>query len=281
VRIVQISDTHLSNLGGITNENFDRLVGYINDVLRPDLIVNSGDVAILYPDSAEDRELARDAHRAFEAPVRVLPGNHDLGEAGEHPWMGLSVTSERVAAFRDAFGSDRFCEMENADWAIIGMNSEILSSGLPEEAEQWEWLEACASEAKGRNVVIFLHKPLWSPAPEFTEHQLAVLPGDRERLLGLFSHSSIRAVGSGHLHRYSRVQQGEILTVGAPSTAFIVKSSAWNFGLNQLGVVEYRIEGPEVDAYFRTVPTLVEEEPFSMPAFEQTMKIIEADTARV
>ena len=41
MRIVQISDTHLTNFGGTTNENFGRIVGYVNDVLRPDLIVNS------------------------------------------------------------------------------------------------------------------------------------------------------------------------------------------------------------------------------------------------
>ena len=43
------------------------------------------------------------------------------------------------------------------------------------------------------------------------------------------------------------------------------------FGLNQIGVVEYRIEGDEVEAYFRSIPTVVEDEPFNMPAFMATM----------
>jgi hypothetical protein len=55
-----------------------------------------------------------------------------------------------------------------------------------------------------------------------------------------------------------------------------VKSSAISFGLNQLGVVEYRIEGDEIEAYFRSIPTLAEEEPFAAPAFTQTMAEIEA-----
>jgi hypothetical protein len=149
VRIVQISDTHLSHFGGVTNENFARLVDFVNDSLRPDLVVNSGDVGILYPDSAEDRELAVKAHAAFEAEVRVLPGNHDVGEAGEHAWMGLKVTSERVANFREAFSGDRFLEIVGSDWAVVGMNSEICSSGLPEEHGSGSGWSARPSSARG------------------------------------------------------------------------------------------------------------------------------------
>ena len=93
MRIVQISDTHISHLGGVTTDNFSRLVEFVNDELHPDLIVNSGDVSILTPDSEADREAAYKLHQCFNAPVAVLPGNHDLGEPGDHPWMGLSVTS--------------------------------------------------------------------------------------------------------------------------------------------------------------------------------------------
>jgi hypothetical protein len=47
-------------------------------------------------------------------------------------------------------------------------------------------------------------------------------------------------------------------------------------GLNQLGVVEYRIDGDEVEVYFRSIPTLLEEEPWEMAEFTETMAAIEA-----
>jgi 3',5'-cyclic AMP phosphodiesterase CpdA len=284
MRIVQISDTHISHLGGVTTENFTRLVEFVNDDLRPDLIVNSGDVSILTPDSEADRESAYKLHRAFHAPVHVLPGNHDLGEAGDHAWMGISVTSERVANFLTTFGSDRFVKLIDDNWAIVGINSEILSSGLPEEAEQWGWLNDVGAIVSGRSVLLFLHKPLWSPLPEFTAHALAIETSDRDRILALFSSATLKAVGSGHLHRYRSAFEGSVLTVWAPSSAFIVKGRPKEdgplgfsqLGLNQLGVVEYRIEDNEIEAYFRSVPTLREEEPWEMVEFTETMAAIEA-----
>jgi len=284
MRIVQISDTHISHLGGVTTDNFSRLVEFVNDELHPDLIVNSGDVSILTPDSEADREAAYKLHQCFNAPVAVLPGNHDLGEPGDHPWMGLSVTSERLANFVATFGSDHFVQLVDERWAIVGMNSEILSSGLPEEDAQWAWLEIVAAEVAGRSVLLFLHKPLWSPLPNFTEHALAVDPADRDRLLALFSDTRVRVVGSGHLHCYRAKFQGATLAIWAPSSAFIIKGMPQEteeitfnqLGLNQLGVVEYRIDGDEVEAYFRSVPTLREEEPWEMTEFTETMAAIEA-----
>lgn len=74
---------------------------------------------------SEDRSCARLAHEAFRAPLRFLSGNHDVGEPGEGPWMGLVVASERVRAHRDAFGPDRFLELADS-WAVVGLNSELL-----------------------------------------------------------------------------------------------------------------------------------------------------------
>jgi len=279
MRIVQISDTHISALGGVTTANFAILADFVNSALRPDLVVNTGDVSILSPDIPEDREVAQELHKQFDAPVRVLPGNHDLGEAGENPWQGIAVTSERVKGFKASFGSDRFVELCEDGWAIVGMNSEILSSGLPEEHEQWGWLDDVAEQVQGRSVVLFLHKPLWSPVPGYTEHALAIEEADRERLLALFSKARLRAVGSGHLHCFKSSWEGDVRTVWAPSSAFVMRSKDFNFGLNQLGVVEYQIDGDELEVYFRSVPTLTENEPFDMAEFAQTMKIIEAAAA--
>ena len=99
MRIVQLSDTHVSHLGGVPAENLSLLADHINHDIRPDLVIHTGDVVIADPDSAADRDAAKALLARIDAPLLVLPGNHDVGESADDPWMGLAVTSERIAAF--------------------------------------------------------------------------------------------------------------------------------------------------------------------------------------
>ena len=80
MRIVQISDTHLSTSAARQRRTSAgrRLV---NAELRPDLIVNTGDSGRAFPDQPTTAG-AREVHTAFDAPVVYLPGNHDVGEPG-------------------------------------------------------------------------------------------------------------------------------------------------------------------------------------------------------
>jgi predicted MPP superfamily phosphohydrolase len=52
MRVVQISDTHISHLGGVPTRNMELVVEYLNNHLRPDLVVNTGDIVILDAGSA-------------------------------------------------------------------------------------------------------------------------------------------------------------------------------------------------------------------------------------
>jgi 3',5'-cyclic AMP phosphodiesterase CpdA len=85
---MQLSDTHISHLDGKPSENMSLLVEYVNNELRPDLVIHTGDVVILNPDSLGDRLTAWRLHQKIDAPLLVLPGNHDVGESGDDPWMG-------------------------------------------------------------------------------------------------------------------------------------------------------------------------------------------------
>jgi 3',5'-cyclic AMP phosphodiesterase CpdA len=281
LRIVQLSDTHISHLGGISVKNFWLLIDYINDELHPDLVINTGDVVILNPDSVEDREAAWRLHQRVDAPLRVLPGNHDVGDTGENPWMGLSVTSDRIAGFREAWGADRFVELglaadDASDWAFVGINSQAMSSGLPEEAEHWEWLENVATSVQGKSVMLFLHKPLWFPAG--AEPGITIAECDRERIISTFAGTRLRIVSNGHVHRYRQGFEGDLLSVWAPSLTFASPPDP-KFGLeaSQSGVVEYRIEGDTLTAQYRSVPALRgAEDILGMPEFATTLAQLEA-----
>ena len=275
MRIVQISDTHLSHLGGPTNDNLELLIPFINDELAPDLVVHSGDVLIADPDLAADRDIARELLGRIRAPLRVVPGNHDVGEPGAQPWGGLSATSARVAAFTGAFGPDHWLELVG-DYAVIGFNSEILSTGLPEEQAQWDWLDTIGEQVGSRPVLIFGHKPLWPSVPAPDENAVCIPGRERYRLLAALAGLDVRVFGHGHLHHFAIGRYGDALSVTAPSTGFTHRERARRPGpgLYQSGVAEYRDEGGAIEVYFRAVPGLTESNPMTLEQFRVTAQDI-------
>ena len=152
MRIIQLSDTHISHRGGVPAGNMSLLADHLNHDIRPDLVIHTGDVVIADPDSARDRDAARRLLARIEAPLLVLPGNHDVGESADAPWKDIPVTGQRIAAFSSAWGDDRFflpgdAAGRCAEWVFIGLNSERFGSGLPQEHEQWDWLAEAAARA--------------------------------------------------------------------------------------------------------------------------------------
>ncbi|MFB9784822.1 metallophosphoesterase family protein [Rhodococcus baikonurensis] len=255
MKIVQISDTHLTAAGGPTEDAFRLLSRHLNDEVRPDLVVHSGDIQVLDPDDAADRAHSRELLELIDAPLLVIPGNHDVGMPGMNAWAGISVTDQRVGAHVAAFGPDHW--RHDADEAVLlGINSELLGSGLQLEADQWRWLEQTFGDLpEGRPVLLFLHKPLWSVTDEPVDHQVDVEPVARDRLLGLVDGVDLRAVGCGHLHRYRQVQRGRTIEVWAPATAFLASvDGELPDSRQELGYVEYTVAGDAVSAKFRLVP---------------------------
>ncbi len=275
MRIAQLSDTHLSHRGGATNDNAAKLVELINS-LEPSFVVHSGDVSILDPDNADDRAAAKQLLDGIQAPHRVLPGNHDVGEPGPHPWAGLATTSERVSAFTAVFGEDHWLEVVG-DWAFLGLNSEVIGKGLPEEEAQWAWLETVPALIGDRPVIGFSHKPLQAPF-EMGDQQLAFFPADRERLLATLAGVNLTAWGSGHLHYYGLAQQeraaGEkLVAVSAPATGFVNEQSVFAMpGLVQQGVVVYELgDDGSLRVAFRSRNDLVEQDAEQIPSFIAAM----------
>ena len=284
MRIIQFSDTHISHLGGVGHRNTERLVDYLNDVAEPDLAVSTGDVVIVDPDAAEDRDAAMRIHERIHAPLRVLPGNHDVGECAAVPWHGIGVSSRRVQGFRSAWGSDRFVLFGDAahdaqGWVFVGMNSELCSSGLPEEDEQWAWLEGVGAEAAGRPVMLFLHKPL--AIDDGTRENVTVSAASRERILRAFRDADLRVVANGHVHRYRCTTDGNVMTVWAPSLSFSPAAEPHlKFGPGTAGVVEYSVRDGQIGARFIEVPGIEGvADFFTLPEAEQSMQALSRRSA--
>jgi predicted phosphodiesterase len=263
MRVVQISDTHITHLGGLTTRHLERVISFVNDSIRPDLIVHTGDMVALDADCEDDRRAVQRLHSRFAAPVHFLPGNHDVGDTPLEPWMGMRVTSARIAAFRQAYGGDRWLKVLDRRWGIVGVNSQLLGSGLPEEDEQWRWLDEHSGAVGDRSVLIFMHKPLWAPAlkPGAPPQDPAALsvPGDaRERILEHFDSGQVEVVATGHLHRSRIKRRGSVLEVWAPTTAFVERSQGVMNEPGQLGVVEYRLSPDGLEHRCWQVPGLPE-----------------------
>ena len=175
-RLTQISDTHLARRLPTLTDNFHRVSEYI-DATRPDLVINSGDLAFDGPTSRDDLEFARTLHDALPVACRYLPGNHDIGDnpTAVGPPPSQPVTEASRQAFLAVFGEDRW-RFEAAGWCFIGLNSLVMNTGLASEAEQFDWLAAQLAGASGKPVALFLHKPLFLNAPDDPELAATVDP---------------------------------------------------------------------------------------------------------
>jgi 3',5'-cyclic AMP phosphodiesterase CpdA len=246
-RLTQISDTHLTRRHQSLTDNFHRVSEHI-DATRPDLVINSGDVAWDAPNNPDDFEFARELHAAFPAPCRYLPGNHDIGDNPTElgPAPSQPVTEQSVEAFRSCFGCHRW-RFEAAGWCFIGLNSMVMNTGLASEAEQFDWLGQQLASADGRPVALFLHKPLFLNAPddpelEATAIRFVPMPA-RSRLVEMLDAVDLRLVASGHVHQRRDFTHRHARHVWAPSAGFIIPDSKQEvIGSKEVGLVEYRFQ---------------------------------------
>jgi 3',5'-cyclic AMP phosphodiesterase CpdA len=246
-RLTQISDTHLTRRLPTLTDNFDRVRKYI-DAKRPDLVINSGDIAFDGPSNRHDLEFAKTQHDALATPCRYLPGNHDIGDNPTQigPAPSQPVTEQNLQAYRSIFGEDRWC-FDAAGWCFIGLNSLIMNAGLASETEQFDWLAAQLSNANGKPVALFLHKPLYlnSPDdPELVETAIRYIPMPaRIHLVELLRAVDLRLVASGHVHQHRDFTFGHIRHVWAPSAGFIIPDRIQDvIGVKEVGLVEYRFQ---------------------------------------
>src|SRR3712207_9202687 len=81
IRVAQISDTHLSPGKRHFASNWEPLLAWVRQQ-RPDLIIHTGDVTVDGADDEEDMRYCAGLLSRLHAPVLAIPGNHDVGEAG-------------------------------------------------------------------------------------------------------------------------------------------------------------------------------------------------------
>ena len=111
--------------------------------IAPALTIHLGDMVNPVPELPSYAAAADNFHaiaKDLESPIHLVPGNHDIGDKPVK-WMPAGmVNADFIALYRKHFGKDYYAVTHgNCHFVII--NSPLLNSGDPAEAEQAAWLE--------------------------------------------------------------------------------------------------------------------------------------------
>ena len=247
MRVVQISDTHISRSHRYFAANNERIAAHVA-ALKPDLIVHTGDVSMDGAGDTRDLELACRWVAALPAETLAVPGNHDVGDL---PAIKATqpVDDRRLAAWRDTFGSDRWSR-DIDGWRLIGFDAMLLGTGHVEEQRQFEWLAPLL--ATDKSIAVFMHKPLCVADPgEPACGYWTVAPQPRQTLLELLDPAPVRLVATGHLHIHREAKIAGISHLWGPAASFVCGSSQEDLGgERRLGLIEHTFSGNGVTSRF-------------------------------
>jgi len=214
IRFAQISDTHVRPAAIDRSQRFADILAEIQ-AGGYDFVIHTGD--LMDEPSAWAARAFKAITSRLQVPIYFVPGNHDvynpsMGEVGEieAPWWArLEVDSSLEEQYRGWFGP-AWHTSSCKGLHLLGVDSLIINSGLPEEAEQWAWLEDTLAEITSRQpaqIVLFTHLPLFIRQPDealdaadFANRYLVIAPPGRDRLLSLIRRHRVMAVLAGHIH---------------------------------------------------------------------------------
>jgi Icc-related predicted phosphoesterase len=231
-RFVVVADTHVNQEEGyssspypcnaLANARTRRVVAEINH-LAPDFVIHLGDIVNPVPELPSYSQAAKhfqDLVADLEAPLYLVPGNHDVGDK-PLSWMPAGQVSEaHLELYESFFGKDHyaFCHKE---MLFITINAPIINSGLAAEEKQKAWLEETLAENHGRRTFLSIHYPPYvSNRDEPSSYDNIDEPG-RSWLLGLIARYQPEAIFCGHVHNfwYDQIDRSELYIL--PSTAFV------------------------------------------------------------
>ena len=207
--LVQLSDPHVGADWGHGDPvaKLAAVVDVVRDLVpNPDAVLISGDLA----DNAADAEYeqVRELAGRLDAPLYVLPGNHD----------------DRLALRRyfDLPGADAEPVQYAADFGPLRLV--VLDSICPGEergeldADRLAWLDATLGADRDAPTLLALHHPpLLTGIPFFDAINLSTA---ERRALGdvVEAHPQVRRVVAGHVHRTVYAELGGRSVLAAPST---------------------------------------------------------------
>jgi 3',5'-cyclic AMP phosphodiesterase CpdA len=221
MRITIVTDTHLAERASGFVANWRAATTWL-DATAPDLIIHLGDITADGASNPAELTAAAQYFAGLKAPIRFLPGNHDIGDNPIAPGIPNKHPLHRPSLdeYRRVFGPDRW-SIEAGGWQLVGLNAQLFGTDDAEEAEQFAWLRSVLDAGFGP-LGLLLHKPLFRDRPDHTDAHIRYVPAlPRRRLLDLLAGRDLRFVVAGHTHQLRRHALGAVEHVWAPSTACI------------------------------------------------------------
>jgi alkaline phosphatase D len=247
IRIIQISDTHLSRRRPFFQHNWEVLVELLASETY-DLVVCSGDMSVDGADFEDELAFAARQFERIKGPVLFVPGNHDIGNSFPDVRGGETVINcARREAYVRHFGADFWTRDVGPGWRLLGLNSMLLGCGLEAEAAQEKMIVEAVAAGSGRRLLAFQHKPLYlQTATEDKPVQRSLYPEHRRKLRALLAPAGPSIICSGHIHDYKTARWGQLQQVWAPSTAFVIDRDGLHrprLGVRRVGYLVHTLDG--------------------------------------
>jgi 3',5'-cyclic AMP phosphodiesterase CpdA len=207
--LAQLSDLHLGAAweGVDPQPRLERVIEAVRALPNPvDGVLVSGDLTA--DGGEEDSLLARRLLDRLDAPVHVLPGNHDQ-RASLRRAFSLSGQGEEPIDYSVAVGDLRLVVLDSI---VPGQDPGAFSP------EQLRWLDdELGTEPERPTILATHHPPLATGVPEWDAINLAV--GERKALAAVVTrHPQLRAIVGGHLHRVAASTLAGCQVLSSPST---------------------------------------------------------------
>lgn len=207
--LVQLSDPHVGADWG-DGDPVSMLAAAVESVRalepNPDAVLISGDLA----DHAADGEYHQvlELLAPLEAPLYVLPGNHDDRTALRRHF-GIPDADGQPVQYTADLGSLRLVALDS---------TRVGEDGGELDADRLAWLEATLAAAPGIPTLLALHHPPFATGiPGFDK--IGLPPADRQALARVVAaHPQVRRIVAGHVHRTISAAVGGRSVLAVPST---------------------------------------------------------------
>jgi predicted phosphodiesterase len=226
-----VADTHMRPEEGdesspfpvneMANDRARYVVSLLND-LKPDFIIHLGDIVHpvpVLPTYGAACEAAKAALGRLDAPIRYIPGNHDVGDKPNPQMPAAGISDANMDAYEAEFG-ETWSSFDKDDCHFTLLNAQLMNSGLAREKAQADWLERDLAANSQKRVFVFIHYPPCIRAEDEASNYDNIDEPVRSWLLALIKKHSVEAMFCGHVHGFFYNRHGDAESYILPSTSF-------------------------------------------------------------
>jgi hypothetical protein len=227
-----ITDTHFSEEDGVSSSPWPsnklanrRAMMAFEEIAALELafVLHVGDMVHPVPAQSSFRAAAgryKEVASRLACKVYLTPGNHDIGDKPVDWAPAGMIQPTYIAQYEEVFGPSYYAFSSN-DCRFIVLNASLFNSGLPQEAQQREWLETEFAECAGRRTFMSIHYPPYVCTTDEPGGYDNIDEPARSWLLEAIERYKPEALFSGHVHNFWYDVHGETHFYILPATSFV------------------------------------------------------------